>query len=264
VIIKIFNNRKEDKIMDNLGVRMKEYEKVETKFLTRRIPTIIRLDGKAFHSFTKGFDRPFDNLLMKTMQETTQELCKQIQGCKMAYTQSDEISLLLTDYDKITTSAWFDKNIQKMVSVSASMTTLIFNNIFRDKVEDVINTDEYIRYMKKVNTAMFDSRVFNLPKEEVCNYFIWRQQDATRNAIQMAGQVNFSHKELQGINCNKIQDKLFIEKGINFNDLPIIQKRGTCITKKEVSVNDTIRKKWIIDKEIPIFTSDRSYIERYL
>ena len=120
---------------DNLGDRMKCYENVSRVYLTKRIPVIIRLDGKAFHTFTKSFRKPFDKILMETMWETSKYLCANIQGCKIAYTQSDEISLLLTDYEKITTCSWFDSNIQKMVSVSASMATLAFNKYFKEIYE---------------------------------------------------------------------------------------------------------------------------------
>ena len=252
---------------DNLGDRMKGYENIERRYLTRRTPTIIRLDGKAFHSFTKGFQKPFDEILMKSMWDTAKYLCENIQGCQIAYTQSDEITLLLTDYETITTDAWFNKNIQKMCSVSASMATLAFNKAFGENINnsDANNiSEQYDVYAKRIGTALFDSRVYNIPKEEVCNAFIWRQQDATRNAIQMVGQANFSHKQLQNKNCNQIQEMLFQEKQINFNDLPNYQKRGVCIVKSNYLKDDTTRTRWLIDDDIPVFTQDRNYIEEYL
>lgn len=264
---------------DSLGDRMKGYEDVNRLFLTRRTPTIIRLDGKAFHTFTKDMEKPFDNILIETMQDTAKHLCENIQGCKMAYTQSDEISLLLTDYEKITTDSWFDKNIQKMVSVSASMATLAFNKSFMDKVHmlgHVASTEDLEDYFdileEKINTALFDSRVFNIPKEEVCNYFIWRQQDCTRNSIQMVGQSEFSHKKLHGKSCDQIQDMLFTESGINWNDFNVNKKRGSSIIKakqeKEVMVKGTLktieRNIWEVDFNTPVFSQDRDYIEKNL
>ena len=252
---------------DSLGDRMKEnYENRAKTYLVRRMPVVIRLDGKAFHTFTKGFKRPYDEILHKTMNETMKYLCENIQGCKLGYTQSDEITLLLTDYDTLTTDAWFDNNVQKICSVSASMATMAFNKFFAYEYEFYntthpedweavpIGTKSYgmILYSKLCN-AMFDSRCFNTPEDEVTNCFVWRQQDATRNAIQMLGQCNFSHKELQNKSCNDIQDMLMTQKGINFNDMSTEFKRGVCCRK--------VDGKWELDKEIPIFTQDRDYVE---
>ena len=265
---------------DNLGDRMKGYENISRNHLTRRVPIIIRLDGKSFHTFTKGLNRPFDKILIATMQETARYLCENIQGCKIAYTQSDEITLLLTDYEKIDTQGWFEYNIQKMASISSSMATLAFNNSFRKQVEELQmastigslwsdKDEEYLQILeKKLNSAIFDSRVFSIPKEEVNNCFVWRQQDATRNSIQMVGQSNFSHKELHKKSCNMIQDMLFKEKDINWNDYKTPLKRGTCIIKeqylKETDNAPIIRTRWVVDKDIPIFSADKSYIEQYV
>ena len=236
--------------------RMKTYENVSKNELIRRIPVIMRLDGKAFHSYTKGMQKPFDEKLNQIMSETTQFLCAEIQGAKFAYHQSDEISILILDYDqkewKKDITPWFGYKIQKMASISASLATAKFN---REAHKQGIKPDKL---------AFFDSRIFNLPETEVNNYFYWRQLDATRNAIQGLGQKHFSHKELQKKNCNLIQDMLFTQKGINFNDLPIIQKRGTGIVKNNFEMNNAIRSKWVADTEIPIFSQDTNYIEKYL
>lgn len=249
---------------DNLGSRMKEYEHANRTLLTRRMPLIIRLDGKAFHTFTKGLKKPFDEVLMNAMQETARFLCENIQGCKLAYTQSDEISLLITDYENINTCAWFDKNIEKMVSISASMATLSFNKAFesmaREYVKD-LSKEEASVYSNKYMKALFDSRVFLLPKDEVVNYFIWRQQDCVRNSIQMVGQSEFSHKELHKKNCNDIQEMLYQQRNINWGTYPTYKKRGTCIIKKQIEKNGAIRNIWEPDKEIPTFTKNREYIQ---
>ena len=266
---------------DALGNRMKTYEYVTRNYLTRRMPVIIRLDGKAFHTFTRGLKKPFDELFVKTMQDTMKYLCENVQGCVLGYTQSDEITLVLVDYQDRDSCAWFDNNIQKMVSVSASMATMAFNQFFamryHDLEENVFEawnvTDEEYKYVdtlrKKLHSATFDSRVFNIPKEEVANVILWRQQDATRNSIQSVGQANFSHKELHGKNCSDIQDMLVLEKGINWNDYPTTLKRGSCCVKKPFKINEgtdkeTIRNKWVIDNEIPIFTQDKDYINKLI
>lgn len=260
----------------SLSDRMKMYEKVNTSYLMRRNPIIIRLDGRAFHTFTKGMRKPFDSILMNSMQETAKALCKSIQGCKLAYTQSDEISLLITDYDSIKTEAWFDYNIQKMVSLSASSATLFFNTIFKNNVSDFLNTtdiedaEEFCKisdtYRKNIFKATFDSRVFSIPKDDAVNYFIWRQEDATRNSIQMVAQANFSHKEIQNLSCNDLQNKLLTEKNINWNDFSVGEKRGTAVIKKNRVVNSEglIRKKWVIDYNTPIFKKERNYIEQLI
>lgn len=251
-------------VKDDLGNRMKEnYENRSKTYLTRRMPVIIRLDGKAFHTFTRGLNKPFDDILIKTMQETARYLCENIQGCKVAYTQSDEITLLLTDYDKLNTSAWFDYNVQKMCSISASMATLAFNRYFRDNV-CCQDDDVFVVYNDKFDKALFDARVFSIPQEEVCNCFIWRQQDATRNAIEMVGHANFSTKQLHKVNCSQIQEMLWQEKGINFNDFETYKKRGSCVVKEYCEVEGATRSKWIIDLDIPIFSKCREYIERFL
>lgn len=268
-------------VHDDLGNRMKEYyENIPKTKLMRRCPLIMRCDGKSFHTFSRNFQKPFDEVLIKTMQETMKYLCENIQGCVLGYTQSDEITLVLVDYKKITSQAWFDYEVQKMCSIAASMTTMAFNKFFRDNVGDYLyeNYDEqyladYIETLQNAvdKGAMFDCRCFNIPKEEVTNCIYWRQLDASRNSIQMVGQANFSHKELQNKSCNDIQDMLMVQKGINWNDLPIYQKRGSCCVRNhmisEPYGNRMLDKnagenEWVIDKNIPIFKGeDRKYID---
>lgn len=280
-------------VHDDLGVRMKTfYEQIPKTKLMRRCPVAIRIDGKAFHTFARGFQKPFDEVLIKSMQETMKYLCENIQGCVLGYTQSDEITLILVDYKKLTSSAWFDYEVQKICSIATSMATMVFNEsfskiyskLYRDKIEHRENVDELVKtYAFKAGKAMFDCRCFNIPKEEVTNLIYWRQLDASRNSIQMVGQANFSHKELQNKSCNDIQDMLMTQKGINWNDLPTYQKRGSCCIKEEYAVNDNgegvevdcvtdvdepvesvaFRSRWIIDTNIPIFRDEgREYIDR--
>jgi tRNA(His) 5'-end guanylyltransferase len=247
---------------------MKEYYENRAKtYLIRRTPCIIRLDGKAFHSFTKNFQKPYDKVFHKAMNSTLQYLCKNIQGCKFGYTQSDEISLLLTDYDTLTTDAFFDYNVQKICSIAASMATLAFNKFFAEEVKAQAGFELYDKlldiYCKAIEKgAMFDARCFNIPISEITNYFISRQQDATRNAIQMLGQTHFSSGQLHRKSTSDIQEMLWSEKNINFDNMPTEFKRGVCCYKRSVEKNGATRSEWFIDKEIPIFTQDRAYVEK--
>lgn len=230
----------------SLGDRMKGYETVSKSKLLRRTPVIIRLDGKSFHTWTKtlrGRDEsldisPYSETMHSLMRAATEYLVDNIQNAVLGYSQSDEISILLNDWKKLKTDQWFDGSIQKIASVSASMATVAFNAI-------TINGDS-------LPWAMFDSRVFNVPKEEVANYFVWRQQDATRNSIQMLGQFYFSHKQLHGKNVSNIQDMLMDKHQENWDSIDTWKKRGFCVTREGY------------DREIPIFTKDRNYIERFL
>ena len=269
---------------DDLGERMKKfYEKPAQTKLIRRMPVAIRIDGKAFHTFTRGFQKPFDNILIKAMQKTTKYLCENIQGCVFGFTQSDEITLILIDYQKLDSSAWFDYEVQKMCSISSSMATMAFNKYFSEMVmqlegdvtqeyetdgdtEWVVEMEKYLKAYRRAceKGAMFDSRCFNIPKEEVCNLVYWRQLDATRNSIQMVGQANFSHNELQGKSCNMIQDMLLTQKDINWNDFPVPCKRGTACRKvaREVNIAGTIDtiSTWELDFDMPILKDDWNYV----
>lgn len=197
--------------------------------------------------------------------------------------------MILVDYKKLTSSAWFDYEVQKICSIAASMATMAFNKFFEKHVDeyrfskwDGVSKYEdgtwgYIQTLLNAvdKGAMFDCRCFNIPKEEVTNLIYWRQLDASRNSIQMVGQANFSHKELQNKSCNDIQDMLMTQKGINWNDLPTYQKRGSCCVKMyqldegsfqshaEDKLMEHGRTFWTIDTQIPIFKGeDREYIDR--
>lgn len=240
----------------------------------------IRLDGKAFHTLTREMDKPVDLRFQSCMWATAKTLCEKIQGVRLAYTQSDEISLLLVDYDSIKTQGWFDYDLQKMVSISASIATAAFNREFQQRI--VKNGFLQAPLQGEPDRdAHFDSRAWNLPAHEVTNYFIWRQQDATRNSISSLAQAHFSHKELQGKKSAEMQDMLVLQKKVNWNDCPTPQKRGVCVVKETYTVEcpvgfgppghgadqldvTTERARWIIDDDIPIFTQDREYIEKHV
>lgn len=271
---------------------MKAYEYVPRTSLTPRMPMIIRVDGKAFHTYTRGFDRPWDMNMRNGMNAVACDLMKHVQGAKLAYAQSDEVSVLVTDYDKLTSSAWFDKNIQKCASVAASIATAAFN---RSMLETLLGRYD-VRELEGNNGAFtealpplahFDARVFVLPKEEACNYFVWRQQDASRNSISMLAQSEFSHKQLHGKNTGAMQEMLMMEKSINWNDCEVWQKRGWCVTRRTVTMTvaeleqsggtiirdagveidpetEVTRTKIEPDWEIPIFSKDTSYVDQHV
>lgn len=260
---------------DALGDRMKDFYEDRTRIkLPRRTYTIIRIDGKAFHTYTKGMERPFDEGLIQDMDETTAYLCKNIQGVKFGYVQSDEISLLLTDFDDLTTDMWFDGNLQKMTSIAASMATAKFNQLRMTRatwegsdIEGSLGQDD----IEKFKLAMFDARVFQIPSSvEVENYFIWRQQDATRNSISSVAQSMYSPKELHGVKTDQMQEMIF-QKGINWNDYSPRKKRGGFITKflmvngkpkqdnQEIFIEDVVRNKWF-GINCPVFTQDREFL----
>jgi tRNA(His) 5'-end guanylyltransferase len=251
---------------------MKEfYEDRFRYYVPRRTYTLIRIDGKAFHTYTKGLVSPFDEGLIADMNETTAYLCKNIQGAKFGYVQSDEISILITDFDERDTQMWFDGNLQKMASIAASMATSKFNELrvdryIREKFNSGIETITplWIENLKKIKKAEFDARVFQIPqKSEVENYFIFRQQDGTRNSIQSVAQSLYSQSELNGKKEKDMQEMIF-QKGINWNDYHFREKRGGIIAKVPTMVEgrdgQVERLKWQMIPT-PIFTQEREFMD---
>lgn len=237
---------------------MKVYEAAFQPSLPRRLPVIIRVDGRAFHSFTRGIvAKPFDDTFRHTMARTAQFLCEQIAGAKFAYTQSDEISVLTANDDRLETQPWFNNDLCKIVSLSASLTTI--------KFRELVETD-----FQEADTAIdrlptFDARAFVVPTEEVGNYYVWRQRDWERNSVQMAARAHFSQKQLQGLNNSQLQEKLWKEKKVNWNDFPVMHKRGVCVLPGQRILpppHEDMARGWGIDYEPPIFTKDRTYINK--
>jgi tRNA(His) 5'-end guanylyltransferase len=235
-----------------LDIRMKEnYENRSKNFLTRRIPVIIRVDGKSFHTFCKRFKKPYDEVLNESLNRVMENICEHVQGVKFAERHSDELSFLLTDYDTITTDAFFDYNVQKICSVVASKATAEFcrrlmlseqermRNYSRSVVthEQLLERTVFQQTYNKVyldsneNWPTFDCRCFNIPKEEITNYFWWRMLDSKRGSINMMAQSLFSHKDLQNLSCDEMQEKMWKEKNMNWAKLPQGQKIGFCCRK---------------------------------
>lgn len=240
-----------------IGDRIKTFYEDRTKtFLPRRMITIIRLDGKSFSKWSKNLEKPFDDGFSDDMDATAVYLCENIQGAKFAYTQSDEITVVLTDFDSLDSQAWFDYNVQKMTSISASLATAKFNQLrmFRGG------------YDSEYKLACFDARVFQVPDiEEMVNTIIWRQQDCTRNSVSMAAHALLGHSATMNKSSEEKQEMLFQEKGINWNDYLPKYKRGTVIKRNIVWIDGqngepVKRSKWLPDYETPIFTQDREYL----
>lgn len=256
----------------SLGDRMKQYEAVARTALTPRCPMIVRIDGRAFHTFTKPLKDPdapdpWSLVLREGLTAAATALLREIPGSKLAYLQSDELSVLVTDYDTLGARPWFGKISQKIDSVTASITTAAFNEVM-----------QAWSATRKLGFATFDSRCFVLPKEDVCNYFVWRQQDATRNSVSMIAQHYFEHERLQGLNWGALQELLWTEKNINWDKIETWKKRGWCVRRDTYEgvvgedsqapaseVGKTYTRETIVsDLEIPIFTQSRSYIERHV
>jgi tRNA(His) 5'-end guanylyltransferase len=235
-----------------LGDRMKLYERATFAVLPRRTFTVIRCDGKAFHSYLRGAERPFDPGFAADMDATAEALCKEISGSVFAYTQSDEISVLAVDFGSLGTEPWFGGEVQKIVSISAAVATAALNA------------------RRPGRTALFDARAFTIADPiEVANYFIWRQRDAVRNSIAMAAQAHFSHRELHGVNTGQMQELLWSQRGVNWNDYPAGFKRGRIVVKetgeREVTYVDkrtqvehttTAVRSWWTAQPAPHFTTE--------
>tara|TARA_R110000765_G_scaffold7963_2_gene25973 strand:- start:12136 stop:12942 length:807 start_codon:yes stop_codon:yes gene_type:complete len=261
---------------DSLGDRCKAYEGIYKQYLPQNQYYVCRIDGKSFHNYTKGCDRPFDSDLIDAMQKTMVALCKEIQGAVFGYTQSDEITIVFTDTQSITSEIWFGGNIQKIVSIAASTATSSFNTIrnqqaqewFGKHAKDLTHDQLLTEQKNRFKQARFDARVYSVStREEVLNHLYWRQQDASKNSVQMLARSLFSHKECQNKNGSELQDMMMLEKGMNWNDIGTVKKRGTaCYRKMEIvqadlTKGDVVRFPWFIDEEAPIFSNDWGWFD---
>ena len=211
-----------------------------------------------------------------------------MEGARLAYVQSDEISILLTDFGSAQTESWFDSSIQKIASISASVATARFNQLrqlraFRsggdEQATSPIPESELRTKLESLTPAHFDSRVFTIPDfGEVLNYFIWRQQDATRNSVSMTAQAHFDHKSLQRLSTDELQEMLFQERGVNWSSLPTGFKRGRCVVKESLTENRAFidkrtgeekiavgvqRTRWAVTAP-PTFTKHREWLTNHI
>jgi len=249
----------------DLSDRMKQYENVNRHYLSLKDTDdviVVRVDGRAFHTYTRGAKEPFDEMLQSSMNEVARELCENIQNASFAYVQSDEVSIIVTPSKE--SSLWFDGNIQKMCSISAAIASTRM-------------TLESPRIFGKMRVAQFDSRVFAIPRDEVVNYLIWRQSDATRNSVQMLARSIFSHKQLLG-KSSETMKQMVREAGRPWENEAIGSTRGRCIVKqsfqeqveyvdkrtKEVKHAKAERTRWIPIWDIPCFVQDKSFVTQYI
>lgn len=205
---------------DDLGDRMKEYERAEAgRRLMPRLPILARIDGKRFSRFTEGLPRPYDQRLSALMVATTRRLMED-SAALVGYTQSDEISLLFySDDPKV--QLFLDRRVQKLTSILASMTTAYFNADLGAAIPERAGT-----------AAFFDCRVWAVPsRDEAANTFLWREIDATKNSVSMAARAYYPHAELHGRTSAEMQELLF-QKGVNWNDYPAFFKRGTFVLRR--------------------------------
>ena len=261
-----------EEMTETLSEKMKRFESENITKLKPKTPVIIRLDGKAFHTFTRGLTKPFDKDLSDIMQYTAMKLAEEIQNVKFIYSQSDEISILLTDWDNPNTDTWYGYRVQKMTSVSASVATLAFNekierltSEYWSKMmskyipweEEKLYKERYDIWKSKKFKALFDSRAFNLDLDEVSNYFLYRYKDAKRNSAQALAQSEFSQKQLVNVSCPEMIEMVKEKTGIDYNDLPSVQKVGFAIYKDDNG-------NWLLDTEVPDIYENREYVEKWL
>lgn len=267
--------------------RMKGYEKSSSNYLVKKVPVIIRLDGRAFKTLTKDLHKPYDEVILSCMQDTMKYLCDNIQGCVFGYTQSDEITLVLTDYENLDSCAWFDYNAQKLASVSASMATYAFIMAFIKSI--CYFNDKDTSYAEILSSTIrknisFDARAFNVPKEDVINNIIWRQQDCINNSIISIGRTHYSHDELVG-KTQKCILHMLEDKYVYWEDYSNAIKYGVCCYKNgKKTEDDYLRRvfedgsfvyknnwvgkekpKWIVDFiNVPDFSENKGYLYHIL
>jgi tRNA(His) guanylyltransferase len=263
-----------EKSKNDLTKRMKEnYELRFRHFLPRRTYVLVRVDGRSFHSYTRGLEKPYDRELMECMDAAAIELCKGVAGAKFAFVQSDEISLLMTDFEDISSQAWFDNCQNKIESITASIATMAFNL----KVAEFNREGKTKLGITKKPNAMFDSRAWVIPDPiEVENYFVDRQQDAARNSVTLLASNYAAHKQLHGKSTSD-RHEIIHEAGDNWANHPVRFKHGGIISRvcsidyETGSLNPckgkgtpTVRHHWAVDEQTPIFTQNREYLRNMI
>lgn len=234
---------------DPLGQRMKSYEAATRLVLPRRTYTVVRVDGRAFHTFLRHASKPWDDDVVHTMKTTTQRLCGALDGAVVGYTQSDEISVVLQDFENNGTQAWFGGVVQKMASIAAATATNAFSGAYGARTDPG----------DWPTPPLFDARVFTIPDVvEVANYLIWRQRDAIRNSILSLAQAHFPPKAMHGLSTYALMEMLKNDKGVDWEkDVSPGLQRGWMVRKVQEGEGEQMRSRWDVDAA-PIFQADGS------
>lgn len=227
---------------------MKQYEAATRLVLPRRTYTVVRVDGRAFHTFLRHASKPWDDDVVHTMKTTTQRLCGALDGAVVGYTQSDEISVILQDFENNGTQAWFGGVVQKMASIAAATATAYFTAEYRHHFD-----------LDDGPLPVFDARVFTIPDVvEVANYLIWRQRDAIRNSILSLAQAHFVPSVMPGISTYGLVEMLKNGRGIDWEkDVSPGLQRGWMVRKVQEGEGEQMRSRWDVDAA-PIFQADGS------
>lgn len=249
----------------NLEDRMKAYEQATRTVLPRRLPIIVRVDGKGFSNYTKQLPgKPFDRNFISVMESTAIALCQEIQGAQIAFVQSDEISVLVHGYKKFESEPWFGNQVQKMVSVAAGVASATFTACsWRMWSKLAVHDGDRSPSLDDIEPAYFDARAFVMPESDVANYFLWRQRDGLRNSIQMFARSHFSHSELHKKSTGEMVE-MCKAKGHDWHALPSSQRNGRAVYRESKLVDGMWRSHFITDTNVPLFVDSKHYIERHL
>lgn len=245
----------------NLEDRMKNYEQAARTVLPRRMPIIIRVDGKSFSKYTKRLPgKPFDRNFISVMEKVAIALCQEIQDAQLAYTQSDEVSVLLHNYKKFESDAWFGNQVQKMVSVAASIAGATFTAnswcMWRESGAGMPTVND-------LEPAYFDARAFVLPEADVNNYFVWRQRDGIRNSIQMFASHHFSHGQLHKKSTSEMIE-MCKSIGHDWHALPATHRQGRCVYKHLETVDGQTRSHFRVNADLPRFVDNPAFVNQFL
>jgi len=251
---------------NNLKKEALEYETKAELWLETKVPVFVRVDGKSFRNFTKKFQKPFDPVLTKTMQQTMKKLCEEAEGCVYAYAANDEITLVLTDYHRWNSTPWLDYRVQKVSTIAASIATIAFNKFFFENKEEFYRTYQgedketlYAAYNEACNKgALFDGRCFNVPEHRVCEMIYYRQLECRRNSIRSLARKYFTVKELLGRCNDEVLEMLKTQKGIDWNNTPNEYRIGSACTKGPNPFG--AKKKWCIDRHMPMLCDGKEDI----